>query len=164
MPTPIPDMGSLASGLLDAFTALFNSQTRLYRLQAEGEADGLLVESWSQREALSQPWELQISTLSTNARLDIHAMLGQRVDLLTKLADGRSEHPRSGIVTQASAVAADGGFARYVLTVRPWLSLLAYGARSAVWQEKSLVEIIDSVFGAYSQHAAWSWSPCAQQH
>lgn len=164
MPTPIPDTGSLASGLLDAFTALFNSQTRLYRLQAEGEADGLLVESWSQREGLSQPWELQISTLSTDARLDIHAMLGQKLTLLTKLADGSSEHPRSGIVTQAVAVAADGGFARYQLTVRPWLALLAYGARSAVWQEKSLPEIIDSVFGAYSQHAAWAWSPCAQQH
>lgn len=164
MPTPIPDTVSLSSGLLDAFSQLFSTTSRLYRLQAEGDAAGLLVESWSQREGLSQPWELQISTLSTNARLDIQALLGQKLTLLTKLADGRSEHPRSGIVTAASAVAADGGFARYLLTVQPWLALLAYGARSAVWQEKSLPEIIDSVFGAYSQHAAWAWSPCAQQH
>ena len=163
MPT-IPDTGSLASGLPDAFSPFFSSTSRLYRLQAAGAAAGLLVESWSQREALSQPWELQISTLSTNARLDIQALLGQKVTLLTKLADGRSEHPRSGIVTAASALAADGGFARYQLTVQPWLALLAYGARSAVWQEKSLPEIVDSVFGAYSQHAAWAWSPCAQQH
>ncbi|MBA4262402.1 MAG: hypothetical protein C0443_10420 [Comamonadaceae bacterium] len=124
----------------------------------------LLVESWSQRESLSQPWELQISTLSTNARVDIHALLGQRVTLLTKLADGSSEHPRSGLITEASAVGADGGFARYRLTVSPWLTLLAFGARSAVWRERSVVQIIDSVFGAYSAHAAWAWSPCASQH
>ena len=80
------------------------------------------------------------------------------------MADGRSEHPRSGIVTEASALAADGGFARYRLTVSPWLALLAYGARSAVWQERTVAQIIDSVFGAYSEHAAWSWSPCALQH
>ena len=147
MPTPNPsEPGRLSQALLDAFSTFFSSESRLYRLQADGEAAGLLVESWSQREGLSQPWELQLSTLSTNARLDIHALLGQKVTLLTKLADGRSEHPRSGIVTAASAVAADGGFARYLLTVQPWLALLAYGARSAVWQEKSLPEIIDSVF------------------
>ncbi len=154
----------ITQALQDAFSALFSSETRLYRLQADGEAGGLLVESWSQREALSQPWELQISALSTSASLDLHALLGQRVALLTTLADGRTEHPRSGIVTAASAVASDGGFARYLLNVQPWLALLAHGARSAVWQEKSVVEIIDSVFGAYSAHAAWAWSPCASQH
>lgn len=157
-------MHALPNALPDALSAAFNIDSRLYRLQGEGAAADLLVESWSQRESLSQPWELQISTLSTNARLDIRALLGQRVTLLTQLADGRTEHPRSGLITSASALASDGGFARYRLTVQPWLALLAYGARSAVWQEKSVVEIIDSVFGAYSQHAAWTWSPCASAH
>ena len=105
MPTPNPsEPGRLSQALLDAFSTFFSSESRLYRLQAEGEAAGLLVESWSLREGLSQPWELQISTLSTSARLDIHALLGQKVSLLTKLADGRSEHPRSGVVTAASRV------------------------------------------------------------
>ena len=160
----MPATDPITSTLQDAFSALFSSHTRLYRLQADGEASGLLVESWSQREALSQPWELQISALSTSATLDLRALLGQRVTLLTTLADGRSEHPRSGIVTAASAVESDGGFARYRLTVQPWLALLAHGARSAVWQEKSVVEIIDSVLGANRAHAAWAWSPCASQH
>ena len=154
---------SLGGALQDAFSALFSSTSRMYRLEAEGEAAGLMVESWSQRESLSQPWELQISTLSTNAHVDIHALLGQRVTLQTKLADGSTELPRSGIVTAASALASDGGFARYLLNVSPWLALLAHGRRSAVWQETSVVEIVDSVFGAYSAHAAWAWSPCASQ-
>ena len=161
-------MHALPNALPDALSAAFDTDSRLYRLQGEGAAADLLVESWSQREGLSQPWELQISTLSTNARLDIRALLGQRVTLLTQLADGHTEHPRSGLITAASALASDGGFARYRLTVQPWLALLAYGARSTVWQEKSVVEIIDSVFGAYQQqggqHAAWTWSPCASAH
>jgi type VI secretion system secreted protein VgrG len=150
--------------LTDAFSAQFDSRTRLYQLQGDGTAAGLLVESWSQRENLNQPWELQISTLSTNATLDVHTLLGQRVSLLTTLADGHSQHPRSGLITAASALAADGGFARYLLTVSPWLSLLAFGARSAVWQERSVVQIIDSVFTTYQAHAAWAWSPCALAH
>ncbi|MBA4262355.1 MAG: hypothetical protein C0443_10175, partial [Comamonadaceae bacterium] len=70
--------GGLGSALQDAFSAFFSSESRLYHLQAEGEAADLMVESWSQREGLSQPWELQISALSTSAQVDIHALLGQR--------------------------------------------------------------------------------------
>lgn len=160
MSTTAPD--TLA--LLAAFTALFSSESRLYRLQAEGEAASLLVESWSQREQLSQPWELQISTLSPNAHLNIAGLLGQPVALVTTLADGETEHLRSGLVLEASSLESDGGFARYTLTVGPWLSLLAHSARSAVWQERTVVQIVDSVFTAYAQHAAWRWSPCALQH
>ena len=42
MPT-IPDTGSLASGLPDAFSPFFSSTSRLYRLQAAGAAAGLLL-------------------------------------------------------------------------------------------------------------------------
>ncbi|MBA4261702.1 MAG: hypothetical protein C0443_06685, partial [Comamonadaceae bacterium] len=75
----IENLTSSLSGVLqDPFSALFSSTSRMYRLEGEGEAADLMVESWSQRESLSQSWELQISTLSTNARVDIHALLGQR--------------------------------------------------------------------------------------
>ena len=33
---------------------------------------------------------------------------------------------------------ADGGFARYILTVRPWIALLAHTRQSRVWVEKPL--------------------------
>ena len=143
--------------------ALFDSTRRLYQLQGAGPLAELQVQAWSLREALSEPGELHISCLAQRADLDIQAMLGQRVDLRTTLADG-SHHDRSGIVMAAQAQEGDGGFARYALEVQPWIGLLAQTRRSQVWQERSLVAIIDSVFADYAQHAAWQWAPDVDAH
>jgi type VI secretion system secreted protein VgrG len=72
----------------------------------------------------------------------------------TALADG-ALHSHSGIVTNASAEDADGGFARYRLTVRPWVALLAHTRRSQVWQEQTLVRVIESVFARCATQAQW---------
>ena len=143
--------------------ALFGSETRLHQLVGEGELAGLQVEAWSQREAINQPWEMHISTLSLSATLNTDAMLGQRATLQTRLADG-TQAERSGIVTAASAEESDGSLARYRLTVQPWLALLAHTRRSQVFQERTLTDIIEAVFGHYSAHAAWAWAPCAAAH
>lgn len=146
-----------------AFDAHFATDTRLYRLEASGPAAGLLVESWSLYEQLSQPWEMQLSTLSTSATLDIHAMLGHPLSLITTLADG-STYPRRGLILGAGNLDSDGGFTRYRLTVQPWLALLKHSRRSAVWQDRTVMQIVDSVFAAYPAFAAWRWSACARQH
>ncbi|MFT3721050.1 IS21 family transposase [Pseudorhodoferax sp.] len=113
-------------------------------------------------EALDEPWTLSVSTLSPDATLEPAQFLGQRLTLWSRLADG-SELPRSGLVTQAIAEDADGGFARYRLTMQPWLALLAHSRRSQVWQGRSVVEIVESLFAAYPQ-AAWQWAPCVAAH
>ncbi len=150
--------------LQTAFDALrFDSGTRLYRLQGDAAVSELLVEAWSLEEALSQPWTLELSTLSTRAGLDIQAMLGSRLTLQTALADG-ALHPRSGLVLAASASDAEGGFARYHLCVRPWMALLAHTRRSRVWQEQTLVQILESVFERYAAHAQWRWADDVAAH
>jgi type VI secretion system secreted protein VgrG len=58
---------------------------RLYHLDG---IDGLLVEAFSLRESLGQPWLMQLSTLSEQSGLDLHAMQLQPVTLQTTLADG----------------------------------------------------------------------------
>ncbi|KQP12466.1 hypothetical protein ASF43_19600 [Pseudorhodoferax sp. Leaf267] len=141
---------------------LLTDTTRLYRLQGDGSLDALLVQAWSLQEALDTPWRLQLITLSTQVGLDPHAMLGQPLQLHTRLADG-SEFARGGLVTEARAESADGGFARYCLTVEPWLALLAHTTRSQVWQERSVTEIVESLFALYPL-ATWRWSPCVAQH
>jgi type VI secretion system secreted protein VgrG len=157
MPMPMPTVATLLHALR------FDSTTRLYRMQGEGALAELIVQAWSLKEELSTPWTLELSTLSTNAQLDIHAMLGQRLTLQTALADG-SLQPRSGIVTHASAEDADGGFARYRLTVRPWIALLAHSRRSQVWQEQTLQQIIDSIFARYTALAQWRWADDVAAH
>ncbi len=148
-PMPLPDV--------------FDSASRLYCLEGEGELAELLAEAWSSRESLSAPWELKLSALSLRADLDVAAMLGRKLTLMTRLADG-SEHRRPGLITAASACDSDGGFARYRLTLQPWLSLLGHTRRSQVWQECTVTQIIESVFAAYHGQAAWSWADDIAQH
>ena len=151
----LTDLAPLLQGLL-------TDTTRLYRLQGEGPLAGLLVESWRQEQALDAPWVMQIDALATNAALDVQAMLGTKLTLHTRLSDG-SEHPRSGIVTAAQAADSDGALARYRLTVEPWQGLLARSSASRVWQEKTVIQIAESLFQAYP-HAAWHWADCVDPH
>jgi type VI secretion system secreted protein VgrG len=149
---------------LSGFPFSFTAAQRLFELHGDGVLPELLVHTWSLREALNRPWHLQLSVLSPDAHIDPASLLGLRASLLTRLADGVGEHARAGIVLGAKALGSDGGLARYVLDIHPWLSLLAHGLRSAVWQERSVEQIAESVFARYAQHAAWRWSPCALAH
>jgi len=135
----------------------FDSAARLHRLEGDGPLGSLLLETWCSKESLSESWEIHISALSEDARLDYGAMLGQRVTIHTRLSDG-TEVSRSGIVTTAVSNGTDGALARYTLVVRPWLALLQYTRRSQVWQDKRVTDIVESLFGAYAQHAAWRWA------
>jgi len=76
--------------------------------------------------------------------------------LHTTLADG-SRARRSGYVMQADSLESDGGFARKGLLVQPWIALLGYTLSSRVWQDKSLIEIVEDVFADHASVAAWKW-------
>ncbi len=141
----------------------FDSSTRLFRVQGSGGIGKLLVEAWSLREALDQPWTLELCVLSLDARLDTAALLAEKVTLQSVLADGHLS-PRSGIVFAASAEESDGGFARYRLSLRPWMALLGHGRRSQVWQEQTTPQIIESVFARYAEHAQWRWADDVSAH
>jgi len=149
--------------LLDRLRSAFDSATRLYRLEGEGELSGLMAEAWSLKERLSTPWELHLSALSERADLDIDAMIGSKLALHTVLSDG-SEYTRSGMVMGATACDADGGLTRYLLVIKPWLALLQHVTRSQVWQERSVIEIVESVFSRCDEFAAWSWASDIAAH
>jgi uncharacterized protein involved in type VI secretion and phage assembly len=121
LPSLVPaGLGGLLGDLLDA-------TTRLYRLEADGELAGLQVEAFVLEEALSQPWRMELVTLHERPDLDLSALAGQPLTLVTVLADG-TEARRSGHVLAAAAEDSDGGFTRYRLTVQPWLGFLAQAA------------------------------------
>jgi hypothetical protein len=125
--------------------ALFLSNTRMYELTwRDGAGPDLPVEAWWGREALSAGFELCIDLLATDAHLELKRFLGRAVRLATRLSDGGQAH-RSGLVRAAQKLGADGGFARYRLTVVPWVWLLGRGRHNRVFQDKTVVQILESV-------------------
>ncbi len=136
----------------------FLSETRLYDLTWRDEAGpNLPVEAWWGSEVLSGGFEYGIDLLSTDPYLELKSFLGRAVTLNTRLSDGGA-HPRSGYVRAAQKLGADGGFTRYRITVVPWLWLLSRGRHNRVFQEKSVIAIVEAVFADYSDIAAWQWA------
>lgn len=139
-----------AASALRAQLAQFSQDTRLLRLTTSLGADKLVVESFEGHEGLSQGFKFDITALCTDAGLDLPSLLGQPVLLEILTQQSRSElRPLHGHVTAFELISSDGGFARYRLTVEPWLAFLRYRHDCFVWQGKSTLDIVAEIFADY---------------
>jgi len=164
------DSSSLSGGLSSIQSAVqralaviigqWGTETRLYTLSASSSERSLpadlMVESFVLHEAVSQPFALYINALVLNAHIELKQLYARPITLHTTLADG-SRTRRSGYVMNAESLGADGGFARKGLLVQPWLALLGHTLNSRLWQEKSIIEIVEDVFADHTSIAAWKW-------
>jgi uncharacterized protein involved in type VI secretion and phage assembly len=144
---------------LSAALAEFSGTARLYELTiGEGEAAGaMLVEAFAAEDAIDEVGVREVIAVSTSAYVDTASLLGQPATLAVSLADG-SRTGFSGEISEAAMLGSDGGFARYRLQIRPWLWRLGQVRNSRVWQDKSVIEIVDAVFEPYLPLARWRWS------
>lgn len=124
--------------------------TRLLRLTTALGSNKLLVERIDGHEGLSEGFCFDIVALSSDDRIDLNALLGQPalLQLLTQHSR-RDLRPIHGHVTAFERVSADGGLARYRLRLEPWLALLRHRRDSYVWQGKSVLDIVQEIFGDY---------------
>ncbi|MGX4640931.1 type VI secretion system Vgr family protein [Massilia sp. SYSU DXS3249] len=127
----------------------FTQETRLLRLLTPLGPDKLLVECLRGEENVGACFSLQLSVLSTDAHIALKSLLGQPalVELLTA-APGMKWRPFHGYITSAECVGANGGFARYTMTIEPWCAFLKLGRDSRIFQDKSVFDILDAVFGS----------------
>jgi type VI secretion system secreted protein VgrG len=107
-------------------------------------------------------FRFEVLALSTNAHLQLKDLIGQpvRLDLLTQ--QSRTQlRPFHGHVTSFALVGSDGGLARYRLVIEPWLSFLGKRQDAWVFQDKTVMEIVDEVFADYQGQGqlmpAWRW-------
>jgi type VI secretion system secreted protein VgrG len=107
-------------------------------------------------------FKFEVLALSTNAHLQLKDLIGQpvRLDLLTQQSRAVLR-PFHGHVTAFALLGSDGGLARYRLTIEPWLSFLGHRQDAWVFQDKTVMQIIDEVFADYQGQGklapAWRW-------
>ncbi|MDX3986535.1 MAG: type VI secretion system Vgr family protein [Achromobacter sp.] len=148
-----------ASPLATAFT----QADRLLDLSTPLGPDKLLAERLHGSEQLSDGgFALQVDALSDDAHIALKTLIGQPVQLTLQTALGRDERRVwCGLVSEARFEGANGGFARYRLRIEPWLALLRQRRDSYAFQDQSVIDIVDSVFGDYSGQGAvaaqWRW-------
>ncbi|WP_292933024.1 type VI secretion system Vgr family protein [Noviherbaspirillum sp.] len=155
-------MSALSHGasLFYAPLAAFTSDTRLYDIDTPLGKDTLLVERFTGKEELSALYEFQVDCLATDTHLELKSLLGKQAVLHTRLADG-SQCARSGYVSAVAQLGADGGLARYRLTLVPWLALAQHQRRSRVFQDIAVRDLIDDVLAAYRPRSNWRITPDA---
>ncbi|WBS04811.1 type VI secretion system tip protein TssI/VgrG [Pseudoduganella sp. SL102] len=140
---------SFAQAVLAALTGLSQS-SRLLHLHTPLGTDVLLAESLHGEEGLDSSFRLQVSALSPDAALSLRSLLGQPALLALQAGPGQSTRHFHGHVTAAELCGANGGLARYRLVIEPWTAFLALGRDSRVFQDKSVLDIIDTVFAAWN--------------
>ena len=142
--------------------AQFSSATRLYALTigdvgTELGTGGLLVEAFASDDVVHGIGGRDVIVVSTNAYIALDRLVGQPACLEMSLAD-RTRTSFAGDISEVAMLGSEGGLARYRVRLVPWIWRLSQGRNSRVWQDKSVIEIVESVFEAYRPRAIWRWS------
>jgi type VI secretion system VgrG family protein len=143
--------------------AQFSSVTRLYELVLDSDsgadlgAGGMLVEAFVADDGVQAIGPRDVIVLSTNVSVPLASLLGKQAALAISLVDG-SRTQFNGEITQAAMLGSEGGLARYRLRLTPWLWRLSQVRNSRVWQDRTVIEIVNEVFEGYAPLAQWRWS------
>ncbi|MET0320467.1 MAG: type VI secretion system tip protein TssI/VgrG [Duganella sp.] len=143
-------MSEPVSSPLTSMLAGFTQSSRIIKLSTPLGPDVLLAECVRGEEGISQGFRFNIAALSTDAAIALKSLIGQPVLLELMTATSRDQlRPFHGHVTAIDMAGANGGFARYNLTLEPWTAFLARGRDSRIFQDMTVFDILDSVFNAY---------------
>ncbi|PJJ96062.1 type VI secretion system tip protein VgrG [Lysobacteraceae bacterium NML03-0222] len=144
------------STLMAALSTITHHE-RLLRLHTPLGRDVLLAEQWSGEETVDgEGFAFSLLALSLQSDLDLSGLIGQPVLLELQCSDGlRPFHAR---VLAASCLGSNGGLSRYRLQLAPWLSWLHQRVDSYVFQDKTVIEIVEDVLADYAAlQPAWRW-------
>lgn len=135
---------------MPALIGNFAQDTRLLRFSTPLGQDLLLAECLRGEEGLGQCYEFELTALSTEADIPLKSLLGQPVLLELLTAASRDDYrPFHGHITSAAILHADGGFVRYAFTIGPWYAFLGHGRDSRIFQDKTVFDILDALFGGW---------------
>jgi type VI secretion system secreted protein VgrG len=140
-------------------TVLDMQRNRLMQISlplSGGLSNGLLVHSLTGTEAVSKEFEFRITVLSTDAHLPLKGLIGQPI-VIDVLQDDETRRYLHGYVMQCRHTRADGGLAFYELVMRPWLSFLDYRRDTYIFQNMSVVDIVEEIFSDYKELADFEW-------
>lgn len=152
-------MGTDLAEQIAATLAEFSSATRLFEFRiGDAPSSALLVEAYAADDTLLDIPVCDVIALSTSAYLEAEPLLGQAASLQITLADGGQESI-GGEICAVSVLGSDGGLARYRLRLSPWIWRLEHVRNSRIWQDRTIVDIVDEVFAHYRPAARWRWSP-----
>ncbi|UTH76602.1 type VI secretion system Vgr family protein [Chromobacterium sp. IIBBL 290-4] len=137
------DLNSLLASFASAFT---QDRRQLSLSLGDGSiaAEQLLPLTLDGEEGVSRPYRFALSCLSPDGAIELKTLLGQSARIGIADAQG-GETLRCGVVSQAELVGADGGFAKYRLSIEPPFALLRHRRTSRVFQDLTVPQIVQQI-------------------
>ncbi|WP_423241108.1 type VI secretion system Vgr family protein, partial [Erwinia amylovora] len=142
------------------------------RITVQLPMDGLLFWRLSGREALSQAFELSVQLLSTDARIERRALLGQPITVCIPTQGIMNTRYLNGKITKVSVSSqALGGtrYAVYTLVMEPDLWPLKRDKNLRIFQGQTVPQIVKTLLGEYNvtledrlTGSYRSWEYCVQ--
>ncbi len=123
----------------------YSLSERPLRVETALGPDGLLVTGYTGVEGVSTPFSFHVDLLSTDHSIKAADLLRTPITLTVELADG-SERPINGLISRFSRGERTVDFTRYRAEVVPWLWFLSLSRDCKIYQNMSVLEILESVF------------------
>lgn len=143
--------------LLALFGPGLSQQSRLITLetaQGSGLPDSLVADRFWGTEGVNELFHFEVDCLSVNTALDLATFIGEEITLrvlLPEPVNGATHRSWHGYCTQAAWLGADGGLARYRLTLTPFLSFLALRTDAYIFQNKDALAVVAELMADYPQ-------------
>lgn len=181
-------VGDVVAGVRAAVTGEFTQANRLLRVHTPLGPDALFAEdlvAWEAVAPLDGPalgdeacgiaegldaslgpvragLRLVVHALSGDAHLELKRLIGQPALVELLCQDSATERrPWHGHIVAAALTGSDGGLARYRLVIEPWLAAAGQRVDARVFQDATVPQILDAVFGTYAAAGrldpAWRW-------
>jgi type VI secretion system secreted protein VgrG len=123
----------------------YEQKTRGLSITTPLGKDVLLLTSMSGEEQISRLFSYELRMLSTKDSIKAQDIVGKNVTFQVDYADG-SPRNFNGFVSRFAYLGTGDRLSEYRMQVVPWLWFLTLTAKSRIYQEKSVVDIIKDVF------------------
>lgn len=123
----------------------YTQDTRFISIDTPLGKDLLLLQGFTGEEGISRPFRFDLDFLSEESAIDFENIVGQRVTIGVVLADGSKRH-FNGFISRFSQSHKDERFTYYRAEMVPWLWFLTRRADCRIFQNKTIPEIVTSVF------------------
>lgn len=108
--------------------------------------DALVLEGFSGTETVSGLFSFRLDMLAEDPDVDTESLLRTEIGLTITMEDG-SEREINGKVSRVAEVGHSDGITHYQAEMVPWLWFLGLNRDSRIFQQMSVLEIVEQVFG-----------------
>ncbi|PTW47822.1 contractile injection system protein, VgrG/Pvc8 family, partial [Rhodovulum kholense] len=133
-------------------SGFFRQDARMGRISTVLGQDVLVLRRFEGVDHLNALFDYSADCLAATADLDFDRLIGTHATVTLTTKEG--ERPFDGIVTEARWLGSGDNGHRYRLRLRPWAFLASLRRNQRIFHNKTVVEILTELLGAYADAGA----------